>query len=220
MKIVRLLCMFTLVSILAISCKETKKEDVQDDAAVEMTDESVDSEEAVEATTPEPDISAGESDNSGAAASAGAAAAGGAEAHEAAKGIEAETKGIEEVPVPEGVIAEELADTSVIYPGCSGTAEEIRACNRKSFVEFIQNEFDKNIGPSLNLGTGDFQIRSFLHIDESGKMSALKVVAPHPALETEMKRVIAKVPTVVPATKDGKPVGITFMLPVKFQVEL
>ena len=70
----------------------------------------------------------------------------------------------------------------------------------------------------MNLGSGDFQIRSFLHIDEAGKMSALKVVAPHPALEEEMKRVITKVPTVVPATKEGKPVGITFMLPVKFQV--
>lgn len=227
MKTIRVLFVFAVVSMLVMSCKDTKKEEVTDDASIEMTEEAVESEEG---TASESDAStSSESDHSDAAAAGAAAtgaAASGAEAegtaasNEAASGIDAESKGLEEIPVPEGVIAEELADTPVIYPGCSGSAEEIRACNRQSFIAFIQGEFDKNIAPSLNLGGGDFEIKSFLHIDEAGKMSALKIVAPDPSLEAEMKRVIGKVPAVAPATEGGQPVGISFMLPVKFKVEI
>jgi len=218
MKTIRILFVFAFVSMVFISCKETKKEEVTDDSAVEMTEESIESEDGV---APESDVStSSESDNSGESAPGAAAAESEAVSNEAATSIDAEAKGLEEIAVPEGVIAEELADTPVIYPGCSGSAEEIRACNRQSFIAFIKSEFDKNISPSLNLGGGDFEIKSFLHIDETGKMSALKIVAPHPSLETEMKRVIGKVPVVAPATEAGQPVGISFMLPVKFKVEI
>lgn len=218
MKTVRILFVVAFVSMLTVSCKETKKEEVKDDAAVEMTDDAVNPEEGAVSESDESATS--ESDNSDAATTGAAAAAGDKASKEAVTGIEAQSKDLEEIVIPEGVIAEELADTPVIYPGCSGSAEEIRACNRKSFIAFIHSEFDKNIAPSLNLGGGEFEIKSFVHIDEAGKMSTLKVVSPDPSLDAEMKRVIGKVPVVVPATEAGEPVGITFMLPVKFKVEI
>lgn len=221
MKIVRLMFLFALVSVFVLSCKETKKEEVKDDAAVEMTDDANDSNEEIEPESSDNDAtSATGGDAAAGAAGAAATTEGDAVSKEPVTGIKTEAKELEEIDVPEGVIAEELADTPVVYPGCTGSAEEIRACNRKSFIEFIQGEFDKNIAPSLNLGGGDFEIRSFLHIDESGKMTAMKVVAPHESLVTEMKRVISKVPDVLPATEAGQPVGISFMLPVKFKVEI
>ena len=42
MKTIKVLFIFALVSMIAVSCKETKKEEVQDDAAVEMTEEGMD----------------------------------------------------------------------------------------------------------------------------------------------------------------------------------
>ncbi len=53
--------------------------------------------------------------------------------------------------MPEGVIAEELADTPVIYPGCAGCNEEIRACNKESFIAYIKSEFNHEIAKEAGL---------------------------------------------------------------------
>lgn len=216
MKVIKVLLAFILVSTIAVSCKESKKEEIQDDAAVEVSEGSSDAAEA-EGTGGEMTSESTE-DNSAAGAASGAAAAGGEK--DPVQGIESSTKGIEELAVPEGVLAEEMSDTPVVYPGCSGSIEEIRVCNRESFIAFIQKEFNKNLAPSLNLGDGEFEIRSLVHIDEAGKVSSLKIVAPHQSLENEMKRVIDLTPSVVPATEAGEPVAVSFLLPVKFKVEI
>ena len=212
MKIVKIFFMLAIVSMVVVSCKETKKEEVQDDAAVEMTEES--SNEAVTDAAADDQVpsDAQESEGDGAAAAAGSM--------EPAKGINAASKDLEELTVPEGVLAEELADTPVIYPGCSGSAAEMRACNKESFIAFIKGEFDKSLAPKLNLDEGDYEIRSIIHVDEAGKISTMKISAPDKAMEDEMVRVISKAPMVVPATKGGKPVAISFLLPVKFKVKI
>ena len=138
MKLIKLFFMLAIVSMVVISCKETKKEGVQDADAVEMTEESSSesensdvAEEGVDKSAAEGEGSSGES----AAASAGSKAP--------ATGVETTSKDLEELKVPEGVLAEELADTPVIYPGCVGSAEEVRTCNRESFIAFIKSEFNK-----------------------------------------------------------------------------
>ena len=84
-------------------------------------------------------------------------------------------------------------------------------------ISFLK-EFDQSLAADLGLNVGDHDIRTVVHIDETGKMSTLRVTAPHPVLEKEMERVIAALPTLTPATKGGKPVGVTFMLPLNFKV--
>lgn len=224
MKIVKLLFVFALVSTIAVSCKETKKEEVQDDAAVEMTEEGSDS--GMEAT----DDAAGESTEEGSshdaaagaaagAAAAGAASEGGSEA-EAVKTVEAEAKDIEPVVVPEGVIAEELADTPVIYPGCSGSVEEIRACNKESFIAYLKNEFKHdNVASEAGIKRGDYQIGVVMHVNKAGRVFSLRVTAPHETLQNEMIRVVNSTPKVVPATEAGQPVGVSLKFNVDFRVE-
>jgi protein TonB len=200
MKLLKLLFVFALVSMFAVSCKESKKEEVQDDA-VEMT------EEGIEADAGDAAAAGSETDENGAAM-------------EKAEPIKTESLGVEEMDVPEGVIAEELADTPVVYPGCTGeTADEIRACNMESFVAYVKNAFDKDIAKEANIKSGDYQIKTVVHVNKSGRVFALRVTAPNKALENEMKRVIDKTPQVTPATKGGEPVGISFILPVEFKVE-
>jgi len=221
MKIVKLLFIFALVSMIAVSCKETKKEEVQDDASVEMTEEGSDAgamDASEEGATSDSDAAAGAA--AGAAASGAEGAEGDAEGGmEAAEGIEAVSKDVEPVVVPEGVIAEELADTPVIYPGCTGSVEEIRACNKESFIAYLKSEFNHEIAKGAGLKKGDYEIGVVIHINKAGRVFSLRVTAPEKALVTEMERVINSTPHVTPATEAGEPVGVSVKFLVDFRVE-
>ena len=224
MKIVKLLLVFALVSTIAVSCKETKKEEVQDDAAVEMTEEGSDS--GMEATDDAGESAEDESSHDAAAgaaatgaAAAGAASEGSGEA-EAVEAVEAQAKEIEPVVVPEGVIAEELADTPVIYPGCTGTVEEIRACNKESFIAYVKSEFKHdNVANEAGIKRGDYAIGVVMHVNKAGRVFSLRVTAPNEALQNEMVRVVNSTPKVVPATEAGQPVGVSLKFNVDFRVE-
>ena len=209
MKIVKLFFVLAVVSMMTFSCKESKKEEVQDDA-VEMTEEGSD-DSGMEAS--EEDAS---TDAAGAAATG---ASGDTEGKESAEGIEAEAKGLEPLVVPEGVIAQELADTPVIYPGCSGTVEEIRACTKESFITYLKSEFNQDIAKEAGLKSGDYEIGVVLHVNKAGRVFSLRVTAPKKALETEMERVINSTPQVTPATHKGEPVGVSAKFLVDFKVE-
>lgn len=218
MKIIKLLFVVIAVTALTFSCKSEKKEGAQDESAVEMTEEgSMD--ESSEAAAASEASSEGSSD----ATAAGAAGAAGAEATGSssgdvsatpAEGVESTAKGVEEMAVAEGVMTEEMADTPAIYPGCVGeSAEAVRACNKSKFIEFIENEFNKEIANGLGVGPGSVEINSIVQVDTEGKCKAIKVTTSHYKLENEMKRVIAAVPQVTPATHKGESVPVTFKLP-------
>lgn len=224
MKILKLLLVFTLVSTIAVSCKETKKEEVQDDAAVEMTEEGsgdVTDEAAAASAEDEGSSDAAVGAASGAAASDSASDSDSdsEETMEAAESIDAESKEIEAVVIPEGVIAEELSDTPLIYPGCTGSEEEIRACNKESFIAYLKSEFNHDIAKEAGLKKGDYEIGTVIHINKAGRVFSLRVTAPNKALENEMIRVINSTPHVVPATEAGAAVGVSVKFLVDFRVE-
>ena len=215
MKITKLLFVFAIIGLIAVSCKETKKEDVTDESAVEMTEEGSEGTEAtdMEAT----DDSSSESTDAGTTTTEGDVAE--ESPKEAQEGVEAASVDVEEVPV-EGVeiLSEEMADTPVIYPGCAeGSVEEIRACSKKEFIAFLKKEFDKDLANELTMG--NHEIKSVVHIDESGKCSVLRVTAPNPQLKREMERVIGLLPQMTAATKKGESVSVSFILPVNFKVD-
>jgi len=207
MKILKLLFVVAMIQMITASCnscESSKKEDVQEESAVEMTDEGS---ESMEAT------GGGSEEASGAAGAAAATQA-------PAEAIDATTSGVEEVPVDTSVMAEELASTPVVYPGCEGgTNEEIRACSIAKFRAFIAEEFNHEKTKQLGLAPGEYQIRSIVKVDEQGKLSVIRTDAPQDDLKPEMKRVIDKCPKVTPATKDGNPVSVTFALPLDFKVQ-
>lgn len=211
MKIIKLLFVLTVVSALTFSCKSEKKEasEAMDDAVEAVEDAGQEAGEAIEE---------GAEAVGDAAESAADAVAEGAES--AVEAVEGAAKGVEEMMVAEGVITEDMADTPVIYPGCAGeTVDEVRACSRAKYVAFLQEEFNKDLGRELGLDPGDHVINTVLHVDESGTVSAVKVTAAHYRLEGEVKRLIALLPKMTPATKGGQPVPVTFALPVDFKIE-
>jgi hypothetical protein len=218
MKIIKLLFVLVVVSALTFSCKSEKKDasEAIDDAVEAVEDAGQQAGEAIE----EGAEAVGDAAESAAdAVSEGAdAVAEGAES--VAEGVEGAVKGVEEMAVAEGVMTENLADTPVIYPGCSGgTNDEIRACSKEKFIAFLKSEFNKDLGREAGLDPGDHEITTVVHVDEVGKVSALRVKTSNYKLEGEMKRLIAALPQMTPATKAGEAVPVTFILPVDFKIE-
>lgn len=208
MKILKLLFAVAIINMITASCNScetSKKDEVQDESAVEMTDEGS---EAMEAT-------GGEEESTEAAAGAAGAAA-----HEAVEAVEGATTGVEEVPIDPSIMAESMTNTPVVYPGCEGgTADEIRECSMSKFKAFLIDNFNHEKTKQLNMAPGDYQIRSILKVDEQGKVSVIRTAAPRDELKVEMQRVIDKAPQVTPATHDGQPVSAHFMLPLDFKVQ-
>lgn len=109
MKLFKGLIVIAIVSLIAISCNDTKKGAEKDlEEAVETVEDATD--EAVDATK--------EAD---AAKEVTKPVSNSAKSTE--KAIETEVKGVN----VEGLLIETKAETPVIYPGCEGTQEEIRA---------------------------------------------------------------------------------------------
>ena len=190
MKIIKVLFLFATISLIVIGCKETKKEDVNSEMdAVEEVEEAEAMEEVEQAR-----------------------------ALEEVEAVEAASEEMEVVEI-EGVIVEAAADTPVIYPGCGGSSDEIRACSREAFIKFLGDNFDSGLSKDLSLDAGEHKIRAMVKIDETGKSSVIKVDAPHEDLEKEVVRVINELPQMTAATVGGSAVSVSFVLPLNFEVK-
>ena len=222
MKIVKLFFAIVIISSIAVSCKETKKEETSEDS-IEVTDESVESTEAVaeEEVAEQSSVEATE-EKGGSTGGAETAAVESTEVEKEveAKAVEVTSKEVEKMVAEEGVIIEKLADTPVIYPGCEGgTNDEIRACSIKEFKKFLGTNFNKDLSSGLDLGKGEHKIRALLKIDKTGKVTVKKIVASRVELENELIRIIGKMPNMTPATKAGSAVDVSFVVPMNFKVE-
>jgi hypothetical protein len=218
MKFIKLFFAIAIISLIAISCKETKKEELNEDS-IEATDENAESsDENVESTVDAAESTEATGETEEAATSGDEPAEEGSE--KAVEVVETTTSEVEEMAVEEGVIIEKLADTPVIYPGCEeGTHDEIRACSVKEFKKFLGTNFNKDISDGLDLGEGEHKIRALLKIDKTGKVHVTKIVASRVELENELIRIVGKLPQMTPATKNGSPVSVSFVVPMNFQIE-
>ncbi len=212
MKLLKGFLAIALVSLVAISCKEVKDgADAAKDGVEQTADEAI---EVVEGTT-------GESVDT----STDAAQASSDVAHTPSDAVDAPSAGADASPegllelAAEGTILNHVADTPVIYPGCEGgTVEEIRACSIQKFTIFLKKNFNGDLASDLDLKEDHYKIGSIVKIDETGKASIVKIDGPNELLEKEAIRVIDELPMMTPATKGGKPVSVSFMLPVVFAV--
>jgi len=197
MKIIKVLFVFAIISLIAVSCKETKKEEVKDTIKVteEVSIEPVDkkTESTDQSTQPKA-------------------------TEKKVETIETTTMGLDDAMV-KGLVLEAMADTPVIYPGCEGSHEEIRACSIEKFKKFIVANFNKDLANDMDMKEGDHKIKAIVKISAAGKATAIKVDSPKKVLSNEIVRLIGKFPMLTAATKNGNPVDVYFVLPVNFKVE-
>jgi protein TonB len=112
-----------------------------------------------------------------------------------------------------------LVQEMPVYPGCTGTKEELKACLSKNIAKVVQRNFDSEIAQNMGLTPGVNRIFVLFVIDKNGNITDIKSNAPHKALQKEAIRVIKKLPKLQPGKFRGKNVGVKYSLPIKYLVE-
>lgn len=107
-----------------------------------------------------------------------------------------------------------------IYPGCEGlsTNEERKSCMQEKINDLISRNFDTGLGTRYGL-EGINRIDVQFTVNEFGKVTDIKTRAPHPALEKEAKRIINKIPEMIPGKQREKDVRVIYGQPIIFKTE-
>ncbi len=127
--------------------------------------------------------------------------------------VEAEDEPIEEIPFV-------LIENVPVYPGCenAGDNNARKTCMEEKIKKFINKKFNTELANDLGL-EGRQVIRAVFKIDQNGNIIGVGARAPHPALETEASRVLNQLPKMTPGMQRGKPVIVSYGVPIVFQVE-
>lgn len=109
-----------------------------------------------------------------------------------------------------------------VFPGCEkyiNHKEKSKKCFNKNMSKFFGENFDLGIAQDLNL-YGMQKINCQFIINTQGEISPdIETSKTHPELAEAIKNVIKKLPKMIPAKQNGKPVNLIYMLPVRFYAE-
>lgn len=134
--------------------------------------------------------------------------------------IEARIVSIEEVKVEkveEDVIVPFAVLESVpIFPGCTGSKQEIKDCFQKKILEHIQKNF-KYPETAKELKIHGRVFVTFV-IDKNGEVTKVQSRGPDKILENEAERIIKILPKMTPGKQRGKPVNVPYSIPINFKL--
>lgn len=131
----------------------------------------------------------------------------------------------DEIEEPEG--PEEPVDIPIdfieevpIFPGCESLSKnaERKKCMSNKISNFVNREFNTDLGAELGL-TGTNLVTVMFIVNEKGLVEKIQTRAPHPELEKEARRVIGKLPEMKPGRQQGKPVPVSYIIPIRFKVQ-
>lgn len=128
--------------------------------------------------------------------------------------VEEEEEIMEDVPF---AIIEDVP----VYPGCEkekGKAAK-KACLNKALQKHVSRKFNADLAGDLGLSPGKKRIYVSFKITKTGNIEIIGARAPHPRLEKEAIRVVKLLPKMTPGKQRGRPVNVTYMLPIAFVVE-
>jgi beta-lactamase regulating signal transducer with metallopeptidase domain len=105
------------------------------------------------------------------------------------------------------------------FPGCEGieSNEERKQCTSQKITEFLNNNFNTDLGKELGLKGTNRVIVQF-KIAKDGTIQKVRSRAAAPELEEEAERVIKSLPVMTPGRQNGEAVGVMYSLPIVFQV--
>jgi len=107
-------------------------------------------------------------------------------------------------------------DVVPTFPGCEDAGDDLKDCFNASMQRFVMHNFDSDISNNLGLEPGKQKIYIQFKITKEGVVEILGARAPHQDLEAEAKRVVSLLPKMTPGAHNGKPVNVTYMLPISF----
>jgi len=127
--------------------------------------------------------------------------------------VEEEEEVLEDVPF---IVIEEVP----VFPGCTGNNKTLRACFSSQISMFVLKKFNSELASDLGLQPGSIQrIFVVFKIDNKGFITNINARAPHKKLKEEAIRVIELLPKMTPGKQRGRPVGVSYGLPIVFKVE-
>lgn len=106
-----------------------------------------------------------------------------------------------------------------VYPGCKGDQKKQKKCFVINVQKHIAQNFNANLPQKLDLSPGRKKITMMFKISSKGKVEDIEVMAPHPRLVKECKRVLKKLPRFKPGRTKGKAIGVKFSVPLTIDVE-
>lgn len=106
-----------------------------------------------------------------------------------------------------------------IFPGCEALAsnEEKKKCMTEKISEFVRSNFD-TAGMKAFAKKGINRINVQFLINTSGNIEVIGVRGSSPELEAEARRVIEKLPKMIPGKQNGKETGVLYAMPISFQI--
>jgi protein TonB len=111
-----------------------------------------------------------------------------------------------------------LIEDVPVYPGCKGNNKELKDCFTKKVTEFFGKKFDVNLATELGLTAGKKKLFVVFTISKTGKVINVKSRGPHPVLEREVGEIISALPVMKPGKQRGMPVGVSYSIPITFEV--
>lgn len=119
----------------------------------------------------------------------------------------------EEVTVPFAII-----EQAPIFPGCENLPkEEQKICFQSKIDEHVRSNFTY---PQIALELGiQGRVFAVFDIDKEGYITNVRMRAPDRNLENEARRIINKLPKMIPGRQRGKPVKVAFSLPINFVLQ-
>ncbi|NJW52405.1 energy transducer TonB [Salinimicrobium oceani] len=107
-----------------------------------------------------------------------------------------------------------------VFPGCEAVKgnEARRQCFSENVNKIVGKTFDSDLGQELGL-KGLYRIFVSFKIQPDGSIAVIGARGPHPRLEEEAIRVVKKFPEMIPGKQGGRPVGVTYSLPIILKVQ-
>ncbi|WP_034061166.1 energy transducer TonB [Lacinutrix jangbogonensis] len=107
-----------------------------------------------------------------------------------------------------------------IFPGCEKetTNNGRRKCLSSKLTKLVRRKFDTDVAIDLGL-TGKQKIVVSFKINKLGEVEIIETRANHKALKIEANRVIGKIPTMEPGKNNDRPVEVSYMLPIQFNIQ-
>ena len=133
------------------------------------------------------------------------------------------------IPVSDVIVAEdeeEIAEVPFfvveqipLYPGCENikVKAEQKKCMENKIHSLFSKEFNTGISEQMGLN-GIYRIFVVFKISATGEVVEIKTRGPNTKLELEAERVAKLLPKMTPGKQRGKPVAVSYSLPVVFTV--
>lgn len=128
-----------------------------------------------------------------------------------------------DVPVPEledeenKTLAFEVIEQIPIFPGCENTERNValECFNKKMQKHIVVNFSYPEEARKQNI---EGKVRVFFTINKDGDVVNTRVTGAHEILQTEAKRIFSLLPKMKPGIQRGKPVNVTYTIPLVFKL--